>query len=173
MHVLLGDAEVSFLLASDAGYGFLINLEDLYTKNKAGKAILTLPPDAKILRPLPIAEPETEYYAVVTSAGYLSIVPVLELPRLPKGKGVKLLGIPAKSKKDKESVVALTLLNPEIDILTLYVGKRHLTLKERDIEAYTMERSRRGQKLPRGFQKVDRIEVIHPEAEEELFNEEN
>ena len=53
------------------------------------------------------------------------------------------------------------------------MGKRHLTLKERDIEAYTMERSRRGQKLPRGFQKVDRIEVIHPEAEEELFNEEN
>jgi len=173
VHVLLGDAEVSFLLASDAGYGFLINLEDLYTKNKAGKAILTLPPDANILRPLPIADPETKYYAVVTSAGYLSIVPVSELPRLPKGKGVKLLGIPAKSKKDKESVVALTLLNPEIDILTLYVGKRHLTLKERDIEAYTMERSRRGQKLPRGFQKVDRIEVIHPEAEEELFNEEN
>ena len=168
LYVLLGEQDTSYLLTSDAGYGFKVNFGDLYTKNKAGKAILTLPKGANIRQPLLITEPDTEHYAVVTSAGYLSIVPVSELPSLPKGKGVKLLNIPAKSQKEKEKVVALTLLNPNIDILTLHIGKRHLTLKARDIEAYTMERNRRGQKLPRGFQKVDRLEVIR-QAENELF----
>jgi len=160
VHVLFGAPKSDYLLASNAGYGFIVTLENLYTKNKAGKAILTLPQGSKILPPLLMSTPETQYYAVITSAGYLSIVPVSELPRLPRGKGVKLLNIPAKSKNEIETVVALKLINPTSDILTLYVGKRHLTLKERDIEAYTGERSRRGQKLPRGFQKVDRIEVV-------------
>jgi len=66
-------------------------------------------------------------------------------------------------------VVALKLIKPTTDILTLYVGKRHLTLKERDIEAYTGERSRRGQKLPRGFQKVDRLEVV-TQRDDDLFS---
>lgn len=169
MHVLLGEANTNYLLASNAGYGFIVAMEDLYTKNKAGKAILTLPQDSTILPPLVITDLETEYYAVITSAGYLSIVRVSELPFLPKGKGVKLLNTPVKSKKDKETVVILTKLNPMTDILTLYVGKRHLTLRERDIEAYTMERIRRGQKLPRGFQNVDQVEVIHQEVTEDLF----
>jgi len=169
VQVLSGEPDMSYLFASDAGYGFIVKLEDLYTKNKAGKAILTLPKGSNIVSPLHITNPETEHYAVVTSAGYLSIVPVSELPSLPKGKGVKLLNIPAKSKVEKEKVVALTLLNPITDILTLHVGKRHITLKERDIEAYTGERSRRGQKLPRGFQKVDRVEVTHQEAVEDFF----
>ena len=156
VQLLLGEPEILYLLASDAGYGFIVSLGDLYTKNKAGKAILTLPEGSKLLSPLRITDLEVEHYVVITSAGYLSIVALTELPRLSKGKGVKLLNIPAKS---KETVVSLTRLNPATDILTLYVGKRHLTLKERDIEAYTMERSRRGQKLPRGFQKVERVEV--------------
>lgn len=168
VHVLLGEPNTDYLLTSDAGYGFIVTLEDLYTKNKAGKTILTLPKNqnSKILPPLRISDVETEHYAVITSAGYLSIVPVSELPRLPRGKGVKLLNIPAKSRNDKETVVALILLNPTIDIFKLYVGKRHLTLKKRDIEAYTGERSRRGQKLPRGFQKVDGVDVVSKEVED-------
>ncbi|MDM8560128.1 DNA topoisomerase IV subunit A [Candidatus Parabeggiatoa sp. HSG14] len=166
VHVLSGEPNTSYLLASDAGYGFIIKLEDLYAKSKGGKVVLTLPKGAKILPPIPVINPETEHYAVVTNAGYLSIVRVSELPYLPKGKGVKLLNIPTKI---KETVVCLTLLNPMTDILTLYVGKRHLTLKERDIEAYTLERNRRGQKLPRGFQKVDRVEVTYQQVEDDMF----
>ncbi|MEN8217579.1 MAG: DNA topoisomerase IV subunit A [Pseudomonadota bacterium] len=161
VHILLGAPKTDYLVASSAGYGFIVTLENLYAKNKAGKTMLTLPQDSKILPPLLMTVPETEHYAVITSLGYLSIVPVSELPRLARGKGVKLLNIPAKSQKEKETVVALRLINPSTDILTVYVGKRHLTLKERDIEAYRGERSRRGQKLPRGFQKVDRLEVVN------------
>jgi topoisomerase-4 subunit A len=156
LYVLLGEPDESYLLASDVGYGFTIKLGDLYAKNKAGKAILTLPGNAKILPPLKITQADMEHYAVLTDAGYLSIVPLTELPYLPKGKGVKLLNIPAKS---TEKVIHLQLLKPASQILTLYVGKRYMTLKERDIEAYTGERSRRGFKLPKGFQQVDRIEI--------------
>ena len=157
VHVLLGEPNTDYLLASDAGYGFITSLENLYTKNKAGKAILSLN-NAKILPPVKITDLENKYYAVLTSAGYLSIVLLTELPRLSKGKGVKLLNIPAKN-KNQEKIIALNLLQPETDIIKIYVGKRHLTLKARDIEAYTGERSRRGQKLPRGFQNVDRMLV--------------
>jgi len=169
VRVLLGEAQTNYLLASNAGYGFVVTFDDLYTKGKAGKAMLTLPKDSKILPPLLISDLETEHYAVVTNTGYLSIVPVSELPRLPKGKGLKLLNMPAKSKNNQEIVVALRLLNPTTDILTIHVGKRHLTFKSRDIEAYTGERSQRGQKLPRGFQKVDNIEVIRKTDGDDLF----
>ncbi len=168
VHILLDAPKSDYLLASNAGYGFIVTLENLYTKNKAGKAILTLPQGSKILPPLLISDPETQHYAVITSAGYLSIVPVSALPRLSRGKGVKLLNIPAKSKNERETVVALKLIKPTSEILTLYVGKRHLTLKERDIEAYTGERSRRGQKLPRRFQKVDRLEIVS-QRDDDLF----
>lgn len=154
VQVLLGEPETSYLLASDAGYGFIISLGELYTKNKAGKTILTLPSGSQLLHPLLITQPDTQHYAAITSAGYLAIVSLNELPRLPKGKGVKLLNIPANS---TEKVIALTLLQPQTDKLILHVGKRHLTLKERDIEAYTIERNRRGYKLPHGFQRVDKI----------------
>jgi topoisomerase-4 subunit A len=157
VHVLLGEPNTDYLLASDAGYGFITSLENLYTKNKAGKAILSLN-NAKILAPVKITDIENKYYAVLTSAGYLSIVSLTELPRLSKGKGVKLLNIPAKN-NNQEKIIALNLLQAETDIIKIYVGKRHLTLKARDIEAYKGERSRRGQKLPRGFQNVDRMVV--------------
>ncbi|MDM8567815.1 DNA topoisomerase IV subunit A [Candidatus Halobeggiatoa sp. HSG11] len=158
VQVLLGESTNSYLLASTAGYGFVVNMEDLYTKNKAGKAIITLPKDSKILSPLLVSDVSNQYYVVITSAGYLSLVKVSELPKLSKGKGVKLLNIPAKNKD--ETVVILSLLDPKTTgKLTLYSGKRHLTLKSLDIESFIAERSRRGQKLPRGFQKIDRIEV--------------
>ena len=167
LYTLLGEPNDQYLFASNTGYGFIIQLKDLYTKNKAGKAILTLANDSKMLTPSLLTKSETLHYAVITSAGYLSIVAVAELPYLSKGKGIKLLNIPAKNKD--EIVICLDLLEPNQDKLILYVGKRRLTLKTRDIAAYTMERTRRGQKLPRGFQKVDKLEVIHSKKEENLF----
>jgi topoisomerase-4 subunit A len=163
LYVLLGEPETQYLLASDAGYGFIVNLNDLYSKNKAGKAILTLPEDAKVLPPVQI-RPDTDHYLVITNAGYLSMVSLTELPQLPKGKGVKLLNIPAKS---SEKVVQLRMVKPG-DIVTLYAGKRQITLKERDMAFYVEERSRRGHKLPPGFQNVSRVEISQA-APPELF----
>jgi len=154
VHLLLGEPESQFLLASNAGYGFITKLDDLYSKNKAGKAIITLPAESKLLAPIQLLT-GYEHYLVITSEGYLSIILLSELPYLPKGKGVKLLNIPANS---SETVKILCLLKPQ-HFLTLYAGKRHLTLKTKEIEFYLNERGRRGHKLPRGLQAVDSVEM--------------
>ena len=166
-YVLLGESDTQYLLATDEGYGFISHLGDLYTKNKSGKIIISISQGNTILSPLLISNLETECYAAITSAGYLSIVPTSELPYLTKGKGNKLLNI--STKKDQETIVILTLLHPTRDILTLYAGKRHLTLKTRDIQAYMGERKQRGKKLPRGFQKVDSVTITTPPLEDKLF----
>ncbi|MEK7990656.1 MAG: DNA topoisomerase IV subunit A [Thiotrichaceae bacterium] len=155
-HILLGDdnSALRYLLATDSGYGFITTLGDLQTKNKNGKAVLTIPQDGKILPPVYIPA-NADHYIVATSEGHLLIVPLEELPNLSKGKGVKLLNIPAKS---TEMVVALTVLNLG-DEICLHAGKRLLNLKPRDIEFYTDTRTKRGHKLPRGFTKVDWFEI--------------
>jgi topoisomerase-4 subunit A len=159
-HVLLGDShsEARYLLATDSGYGFITTLGNLQTKNKAGKAILTIPPDSKILPPIYIPA-HADHYIVATSEGHLLIVPLEELPNLSKGKGVKLLNIPAKS---TEKVLTLSVLKLGDDI-RLHVGKRQLNLKQRDIEFYTDTRTKRGHKLPRGFTQVERFEIYASE----------
>lgn len=157
--VLIGDPTQTVLAASDAGYGFIATLEDMLTKNKAGKAFLSLPQGAKVLPPIPLPEAnrETLQIAAITTEGRMLVFPLSELPQLPKGKGNKIIQIPpARVKAREEFITALAVLGQE-DKLTLLAGKRHLTLKPADLAHYQGERGRRGMKLPRGFQRVESI----------------
>lgn len=156
---LMGADDQRVLLASDAGYGFVAKLDDLASKNKAGKALLTLPENAKVLPPQFVTNPEQALLAAVSNDGRLLVFPVTELPELARGKGNKIMNIPsARAQTHEEFVVAVKVINPN-QMLTLYSGKRHITLKMSDLEHYKGERGRRGNKLPRGFQKVDAVEV--------------
>ncbi|MBK7541071.1 MAG: DNA topoisomerase IV subunit A [Candidatus Competibacteraceae bacterium] len=151
--VLLGNPEDLYLLATDAGYGFICAFDDLLSRNKAGKVVLTVPDGARILAPLPVVNLETERLAAVGSGGRLLVFPVSELPRLPKGKGNKILDLPGD-----EKLVALILLPSDKGVI-LTAGKRDFKLKPADLEAYAGERGRRGKPLPRGFQRVERLAV--------------
>jgi topoisomerase-4 subunit A len=156
---LMGADDQRVLVSSDAGYGFVAKLEDLASKNKAGKTLLTLPEGAQVLPPEIITDPNKALLAAVSNDGRLLVFPVTELPELAKGKGNKIMNIPsAQLIKREEYLVAVKVINPN-QVLTLYSGKRHITLKAADLEHYRGERGRRGNKLPRGFQKVDVIEV--------------
>jgi topoisomerase-4 subunit A len=156
---LMGADDQRVLLASDAGYGFVAKLDDLSSKNKAGKALLTLPENAKVLPPQFVTDPEHALLAAVSNDGRLLVFPVTELPELARGKGNKIMNIPAaRAQTHEEFVVSVSVINPT-QMLTLYSGKRHITLKMSDLEHYKGERGRRGNKLPRGFQKVDAVEV--------------
>ncbi|MEJ2509113.1 MAG: DNA topoisomerase IV subunit A [Gammaproteobacteria bacterium] len=156
--VMFGDPEQLFLLASDAGYGFVAKLEDLYTRNKSGKAVLKVPKGARVLPPVPVGDMETEWVAAASNEGRLLIHPIEELPQLARGKGVKIISIPsARAAKHEEYVCAITVLGEE-DRLIAYSGKRHTTLKEEDQAHYAGERGRRGNKLPRGFRSIERLE---------------
>jgi len=155
----MGADDQRVLLASDAGYGFVAKLEDLVCKNKAGKALLSLPENAKVLPPQFVTQPAQALLAAVSNDGRLLVFPVTELPELARGKGNKIMNIPsARAQTHEEFVVAVSVINPNQQ-LTLFSGKRHITLKMSDLEHYKGERGRRGNKLPRGFQKVDAVEV--------------
>ena len=157
--VLSGSPNGKYLLASDAGYGFITQLENLYAKNKSGKALLSLPKGARVLQASPVADMQTDRIAAVTSEGRMLVIPLKDLPEMAKGKGNKIIGIPpAKVATREEYVVAMTVV-PVAESLVLYAGKRHLTLKPKDLEHYAGERGRRGLKLPRGFQRIDAMTV--------------
>jgi len=156
--VMAGDPEQLFLLATDFGYGFVVKLEDLITRNKKGKAVLKVPEGAKVLPPVAVPDMETHWVAMVSNEGKLLIHHIAELPQLPKGKGVKIMNIPtAKTKSRQEFVTAVTVIDEE-DNLKIYSGKRYKVLKPEDMEAYEGERAQRGHKLPQGFRSVSRME---------------
>ncbi|MFW6094698.1 MAG: DNA topoisomerase IV subunit A [Pseudomonadota bacterium] len=156
----LGAPSAKVLLASNAGFGFIVSLADMVTKNKAGKAVLTVGKDAVALPPVPVPADAQAAVAVATSQGRLLVFPAAELPELARGKGNKLLNIPpADFKSGAETVVAVGVLGAD-DELVVLAGQRHLRLKGKDLEGYVGERARRGRKLPRGFQKVDGLEVV-------------
>jgi topoisomerase-4 subunit A len=154
--VLLGEPSQHYVLASTAGYGFIVTLEDLYCKNRAGKLVLKLPENAAVIHPVPIKDVTAQKVAIVTNAGYLLVFPLQDLPQLPRGKGNKMIGIPAKSLKEGEQIAAITVVGNQ-DILVLHAGKRKLSLSAADLAHYQGERGRRGYKLPRGFEKVQAL----------------
>lgn len=158
--VMCGDEETVYLVGSDAGYGFMVKLGDVYTKNRNGKAIVSVPAQSQVLAPSLVRNVETDWVAVVSSIGRLLMFPISELTLLPKGKGLKIMQIPsAKLKTREEYVVAMTAM-AETDNLVVYAGKRHTTLKTADHEHYMGERGRRGNMLPRGYRNVDRIVAV-------------
>jgi topoisomerase-4 subunit A len=157
--VMMGDPEQRCLLASDAGYGFVAKLGDLQTKNRAGKAALTLPKGARVLQPAMVGDAEGAMVVAVSNEGRMLVFPLQELPEMSRGKGNKIIGIPgARVASREEFVVAVQVVKPG-QSLVIYAGKRHHSLKFSDLEHYQGERGRRGNKLPRGFQKVDSTEV--------------
>lgn len=151
--VMMDNNDKRYLLASSAGFGFVTPFENLRSKNKAGKAMLTLSADAHMLTPLPIKDAQSDYLAVVNSAGYLLLFPIRELPELAKGKGVKLMTL-----KAEETLIALMVVPPR-GMLIVHGGKRQMRLKPEDWAIYQGERAQRGHKLPKGFQKVEGLRV--------------
>ncbi len=157
--VLLPEDQQLYLLASDAGYGFVVQGADLQSRNKNGKALLSLPEGGRVLAPLAVSSLDSDQVVAISNEGRLLVFPLKDLPQLSKGKGNKILSIPsARVKSREEFVVGLAIL-PEGASLVLTAGKRTLTLKPSDLEHYRGERGRRGNKLPRGFQKVDAVQV--------------
>ena len=157
--VMAGDPESIYLVGSDAGYGFMVKLEDVYTKNRNGKSIISVPKGGKALAPTKVSDLENDWVVAVTSIGRMLTFPISELTLLPKGKGLKIIQIPpAKFKTREEYVVAMTTMG-ETDKLTIYAGKKHKTMKSDEQEYYIGERGRRGNMLTQGYRNVSHIKA--------------
>jgi len=158
--VMLGDAGDRYLLATDAGYGFIATLGELAARNRAGKACLRVPEGARVLPPQRVTDPAEEWLAVASDDGRMLVYLCGELPELNKGKGVRLIGIrAAKGGKPGEHVAGMAVFR-EGDHLVVRAGKRHMQMKPDDIDRYLGERAQRGLKLPQGLRQVAAIEVV-------------
>ena len=157
-HVIMGVDEQKVLMGTDAGYGFVTKVGDLFTKNKAGKAVVSIPKGGRILQPK-MVNPQDSHIAAVSNEGRMLVFPITDIPELSRGKGNKIINIPGSRLQSREEFVVDYAVVSENDSLVVHSGKRYLVMKPKDLEHYRGERGRRGHKLPRGFQKVDRLDV--------------
>ena len=157
--VMIGPGDQLYVVATDAGYGFIVRLEDLWSRNRAGKACVSLTQGAKLLVPRPVHDPITAQIAAVSSAGKLLVHPLAELPQLARGKGVKIIQIAkGKTRVPEEVVVDIEVVPPRAP-LTVHAGRRYINLKPSDLAHYALGRGRTGRMLPRGFQRADRLAI--------------
>jgi len=154
---MIGANEQKYLLASDAGYGFIATLSELVSRNKAGKSVLRVPQGGKAVVPAPVPADTECLIAAVSSIGRLLLFELEELPELAKGKGNKLINIPgSKYKNGEETMVAATVV-PEDGSLQVQTGTRMMTIKWNDLDDYYGDRALRGSMLPKGWRKVERL----------------
>jgi topoisomerase-4 subunit A len=173
--VLLGDPEDLWLIVTDAGYGFSVRLKELYSRNRAGKAVLKLTAGALVLPPVAIplaaavgATPAEgapgapaaadARVALVNSEGRLLLLAASEVPELPRGKGNKLFNIPTKKAESREETLAAMTVLTGTQSLVVSSGERQMTLKPADLKDYVGERAQRGALLPRGWRTVEAIQ---------------
>lgn len=161
-YVVMASEQQELLMASDAGYGFICKFEDLIARNKAGKALISLPENAKVMEPKTLAN-ATALVIAMTSAGRMLIFPAKDLPALSKGKGNKIVTIPAENAKERGELLVKLLLISDQASLEFHSGKRKIVLKPEDLQKFRAERGRKGSTLPRGLHTNVEIVVIEPQ----------
>lgn len=149
--IFIAEDEAEVVALSSKGYGFKTQAKQLDTNAKAGKAFLTLPEKATVM-PLTSVDQAT-HLALLTSTGRLLILELSELPILNKGKGNKLIQL-----EEKDQIVFMTRLTLD-EILQVVAGQQQLKLKGDDLEKYVGKRASKGQLLPRGYQKANKLLV--------------
>ncbi len=159
--VLMEAEEQRLLMASDAGYGFICTFADLVSRNRAGKALLTLPENARVMTPMAVHH-EDDMLLAITQARHMLMFPVGELPQMSKGKGNKIISIPSADAAAGNDKLAWLMILPPGSAVTLYVGKRKLVLRSEELQKFRADRGRRGTLLPRGLQRIDKVELDAP-----------
>ncbi len=163
--VVMGSSDQKVLLAGDTGYGFITDISNMVTKNTKGKSMLSVAKESEPLPPVYVNDYATDYLAAITTEGHMLVIPVKALPELPRGKGNKIIQIPPVRLRKREEVVKLIQIIPEGAAIKIHAGKQSVHFTPGNISGFIGERGRRGKKLPRGYRKADRIEVIMPEGD--------
>ncbi|MGI9227339.1 MAG: DNA topoisomerase IV subunit A [Gammaproteobacteria bacterium] len=162
---MMGEPNDHFLISSSAGYGFVCKLEDMITRNRAGKALLSVPKGAEALIPVAVRDLEEDWIVAIGSEGHMLVIPLKDLPVLPKGKGNKIINIPSKKVASGEEQMRAITLVQDGESITLFSGKRTKNMDADEVDSYVGDRGNRGLKLSRGFRNVDAIEVHQIEDE--------
>jgi topoisomerase-4 subunit A len=157
--VLIGEPDDRWLLACDAGHGFIAKLESLTGRNRAGKLVFKLPENAKVLPAAPVPAADGALVVAANSDGRLLAFPVSDLPEMERGRGNLIFGIPGKkSRSGEERMVAAIGIAPE-QSLVVHCDDRKMTLSWKDLQDHVGARGQRGAMLSRNYRKVTRLSV--------------
>jgi topoisomerase-4 subunit A len=165
--VMIGDPDQLYLVCSNFGYGFVVRLGDMHARTRTGKAVLNVGKQARALPAVPVRDIELDYIVAVTSEGHMLVTELAELPQMSRGKGNKIINIPASRLKAGEEVVSAVSLLQDGEKLTVHAGRKYKVMKPDEVDTYYGERGRRGLKLPRGYRSVERMEVEQKAAVED------
>ncbi len=168
--VMMGEPSDLYLISSSAGYGFVGKLEDMFTKNRAGKALLSVPKGALALAPVRVRDIEEDWVVSIGSEGNMLVIPLSDVPILPKGKGNKIINIPSKKVVSGEESMRAIALVQDGEAINLYSGKRTKKMKGDEIDTFEGERGQRGLKLSQGYRNIDAIEVHFKDDQEQGLN---
>ncbi|HEY8265827.1 MAG TPA: DNA topoisomerase IV subunit A [Steroidobacteraceae bacterium] len=157
--VLIGEPADKWLLACDAGHGFIAKLESLTGRNRAGKTVFRLPENAKVLPASPVPAEDRALVASVNNDGRMLAFPVTDLPEMEKGRGNLIFGVPGKKARTGEELMVGAVVVAPNQSVAVHCGERKMTLSWKDLEHYVGSRGQRGAVLPRGWRKVDRLIV--------------
>ena len=149
MQVLIAEDESEIIAVSSNGYGFKSQAKQMDTNAKAGKTFLSVAEDTKAM-PIELIENHT-HLAILSSSGRLLLIDLSELPTLNKGKGNKLIQLEAE-----DSIQFMLTLNLD-EIIQVLAGQQQLKLKGDDLQKYIGKRASKGQLLPRGYQKANKL----------------
>ena len=149
-----------FLLSSSHGYGFVCRFEDMLTRNKNGKSLISISNGASLMPAKAISDREKSVVVSITSEGYIGLLDINAIPQLSKGKGNKIQGIPPKRLKSGEESIAFIVILSGRQKLIVHAGKKYKSMSLQELEEYRIERGKRGRKLPRGYQNVSAVEVV-------------
>ena len=156
----MGSDDDLYLLSTSHGYGFVCRFEDMLTRNKNGKALISISGGASLNPAAVITDIENDNIVSITSEGYIGLLGIKSIPQLSKGKGNKIQGVPPKRLKSGEEAVSFVASLTGKQKLIVHSGKKYKTMSLRELEEYRIERGKRGRKLPRGYQNVTAIEVV-------------
>ncbi|MFC0180806.1 DNA topoisomerase IV subunit A [Thorsellia kenyensis] len=159
--ILMATESQKFVVASDAGYGFICQFNDFVTKTKAGKHLISLPPNANVLKPLMITD-DTMQLLAITKQGRMLFFPVTQLPELAKGKGNQIISINSKTAQNGEDLLTHLYLIPQGTEITFHIGKRKIIMRQEDLIKYQSDRGKKGIPLPRGVHPFQQIELHFP-----------
>ena len=158
--VMANEENPHWLMGSSFGYGFLVPFDRLETRSKAGRATLTVPDGAIVMRPHPVPDLDQTYVVAATSAGNMLMIEASELPILGRGRGNKIINIAGPQLKDPkgERVTLLATLTKK-QALVLFTQAAHRVMRFPDLCKHQGTRGGRGTKLSKSWRNFQRFEV--------------
>ena len=163
--VILGKGDLNVLLATNRGYGFMTSLAKMETRNKNGKALVTMELGVdKLMRALPIQKLKGTLLAMVSKQGRLLIIDINEVPVLGRGKGNKLINIDKKEFTKGDEFLKNWIAVCEGYTLILHAGKKYTKYSYKDLLELKMSRALKGKSLPKGYRSITKLEVEPPKG---------